>query len=134
MDSRLSGRIALITGASSGIGAATALRFANSGARIACADLQSTGIEDEIKRQFGEDRATFVEVSVAEESQIESMVKKAAEWGGRVDIVCNFAGIAKESTSNVTQPHRADDLPTEYFDQTMLINCRGVWLCCKYVY
>ena len=93
MDSRLQDRIAVITGASSGLGRATALRFANSGARIVCADLKSTGVEREITDQHGKDSAMFVKCDVTQESDIENMVKEAAQWGGRVDIACNYAGI-----------------------------------------
>ncbi|KAK3073585.1 hypothetical protein LTR53_004684 [Teratosphaeriaceae sp. CCFEE 6253] len=130
MDSRLAGRVAVITGASSGLGKATALRFANSGAKIVCADLRSTGVEEEINKQHGDGRATFVECNVSEESQIEALVKKAAEWGGRLDIMCNYAGIAVETSHAMAA--RCDNLPTEEFDRAMSINCRGVWLCCKY--
>lgn len=93
MDKRLDGRIGIITGASSGLGKATAIRFANSGARIVCADLRSSGTEEEINKQHGKDRAIFIKCDVTKEDDIADMVKKAAEWGGRVDIICNFAGI-----------------------------------------
>ena len=92
MDNRLKDRIAVITGGSSGIGRATALRFANSGARIVVADLAPAGTAREIKKIYGNDRATFVKCDVTKESEIENLVKEAAKWGGRVDIICNFAG------------------------------------------
>ena len=130
IDNRLKDRIAVITGASSGLGKATAIRFANSRARIVCADLRSTGVEDEINSQHGKDRAIFVECNVAEESEIEAMVKSATEWGGRVDIICNYAGVATETVDGIM--YRCHDLPTPLFDKTMTINSRGVWLCCKY--
>ncbi|KAK3637255.1 hypothetical protein LTR56_013793 [Elasticomyces elasticus] len=134
MDSRLNGRIAVITGASSGLGKATAIRFANSGARIVCADLKSSGVEDEINAQHGKDRAIFIACNVSEESQIEALIKQSAEWGGRIDIMCNYAGIAAETAHGIAQGAgaRCHDFPTEEFDRTMTINCRGVWLCCKY--
>lgn len=94
MDSRLEGRIAVITGGSSGLGRATAIKFANSGARVVCADLKSAGVEKEITEQHGKDRATFVKCDVTQESDIENLVKEAAKWGGRLDIICNYAGIA----------------------------------------
>ncbi|KAK0277210.1 hypothetical protein LTR35_010120 [Friedmanniomyces endolithicus] len=134
MDSRLSGRIAVITGASSGLGKATAIRFANSGARVVCSDLKSVGVEDEINKQHGKDRATFIKCNVGEESDIEALIKQAASWGGRVDILCNYAGIAAETAHGIAHgaAPRCHDFPTSGFDQTMTINCRGVWLCCKY--
>lgn len=93
MDNRLKDRIAVITGASSGLGAATAIRFANSGARVVVADLKSAGIEKEITEKHGKDKAIFVKVDVTKEDEIEAMVAEGARWGGRVDIICNYAGI-----------------------------------------
>ena len=81
-----------VTGASSGLGRATAIRFANSGARIVCADLKSSGVEQEINKHHGGDQATFIKCDVTQESEIADLVKGAAEWGGRVDIMCSFAG------------------------------------------
>lgn len=130
MDSRLRGRIAIITGASSGLGKATALRFAASGARIVCADLQSAGVEQDITARHGADAATFVACNVRQESEIQHLVAAAVEWGGRIDILCNYAGIAAETAHGMAA--RAHDLPTEDFDRTWEVNARGVWLCCKY--
>ena len=92
MDQRLKDRIAVITGGSSGLGRATAIRFANSGARIVVADLKSAGVEKEIIDKHGKDGAIFVKCDVTQESSIEALVKEAARWGGRVDIMCNYAG------------------------------------------
>jgi len=58
------------------------------------------------------------------------LVKEAVKFGGRLDIICNYAGIAVETTHGVAV--RAHDIPTKDFDLTMAINTRGVWLCCKY--
>ncbi|KAF2719237.1 NAD(P)-binding protein [Polychaeton citri CBS 116435] len=131
MDAQLTGRIAVITGGSPGIGKATALRFANAGARIVIADLKSSGVEDEIRGTHGEDRATFVACNVTDEAQIEDLFKQAARWGdGRVDISCHYAGVTTEVGTSFA--HRTHDLPTELFDRTMLVNARGVFLCCRY--
>ena len=80
MDDRLKDRIAIITGASSGIGRATALRFANSGAKIVIADLKSSGTENEIADKHGKDRATFVKCDVTQENDIASLISEAAKW------------------------------------------------------
>lgn len=96
-DTRLKGRIAIITGGSSGLGAATAIRFAEVGARVVVADLKSAGVEKKIQDKHGADSATFVKCDVTQESDIEALVKEAARWGGRVDIACNYAGILSHS-------------------------------------
>lgn len=92
-DDRLKDRVAIITGGSSGLGAATAFRFADSGARIVVTDLKSSGVEKKIQETHGKDSAMFVEVDVTQEASIQKMVKEAAKWGGRVDIICNYAGM-----------------------------------------
>lgn len=130
MDTRLKDRIAVITGASSGLGKATAIRFAASGARVVCADLKSGGVENEIVTKHGANAATFVSCDVTNESQIENLIAEAVKWAGRLDIMCNYAGVAVETSHGMAA--RAHDLPTEDFDRALSINMRGVWLCCKY--
>lgn len=126
MDERLKDRIAVITGASSGIGKAIAYRFARCGARIVCADLNTGETEEQIKKQYGTDRATFVKCDVTVESEIENLIRESVRFGGRVDIMCNFAGVIIGSGA------RCHEMETETFDKTVAINTRGVWLCCKY--
>ena len=129
-DQRLKDRIALIVGGSSGLGAATAIKFANAGARIAIADLRSNGVEEQIKQQHGEAAATFITCDVAQESSVVKMIAEVAQWGGRLDIACNFAGIFIDHLGG--GPARCHTLDAEVFDRTMTVNCRGMWLCCKY--
>lgn len=130
MDERLKDRIAIVTGGSSGIGKATALRFANSGARIIIADLNSAGTEDEICEKHGKERATFIKCDVTKEDDIAELVSNAVKWGGRLDIMCNFAGIAIETSYD--QPKRAHEMDVKDYDTVYSINERGVWLCCKH--
>ncbi|KAM0723572.1 hypothetical protein Q7P37_000559 [Cladosporium fusiforme] len=130
MDTRLQDRIAIITGASSGIGKATAIRFANSGARVVIADLQSTGVEEEIAKQHGKDSSIFIACNVCHETEIEALIKKTVQWAGRLDIIGNFAGIARETSYESRV--RCHTMETKDFDLNMEVNCRGVWLCCKY--
>lgn len=130
MDDRLKDRIAVITGASSGIGKATALRFANSGAKVIVADLKSSGTEDEITSKHGNGRATFIKCDVTKEDEIADLITNAVKWGGRLDIMANFAGIAVESSYDV--PKRAHEMDVKDYDLVYSINERGLWLCCKY--
>ena len=129
-DGRLKGRTALIVGGSSGLGKATAIRFANAGARIAIADLRSTGVEEQINQQHGEAAATFISCNVTKETNVVEMIEQVVQWGGRLDILCNFAGIFADYADG--GPARCHTLSIEQFDQTFAVNCRGTWLCCKY--
>jgi NAD(P)-dependent dehydrogenase (short-subunit alcohol dehydrogenase family) len=129
-DNRLKDRIALIVGGSSGLGKATAFKYANSGARIAIADLRSTGVEEQIKEQHGEAAATFIQCDVTQESDVVKMIEQVVQWAGRLDILCNFAGVLADHADG--GPARCHTLATELFDQTLAVNCRGLWLCCKY--
>ena len=139
-DNRLAGKIAVVTGASSGLGRAISLKFASAGARIVCADLQPgsrawrskppTPTHEEIQKHYGQDNAIFVQTDATKESEIEALVAKAVEWGGRLDIMCNNAGIATEVEKGLSL--RIHDTPTENYDRTHAINQRGVWIGCKY--
>jgi len=129
-DQRLKNRIALIVGGSSGLGKATAIKFAKQGARIAIADLRSSGVEEQLKQQHGEAAATFIPCDVTKETDVVKTIEAVAQWGGRLDILCNFAGVLIDHDRGM--PARCHTLATEYFDQTIAVNVRGMWLCCKY--
>ncbi len=91
---KLDGKVALITGAGSGIGRATAILFAKEGAKVAVADCDPTGGQETvmtIRSDGGE--AMFVEVDVSNGTQVESMVKKVIDAWGRIDILHNNAAI-----------------------------------------
>ncbi|KAG8674024.1 hypothetical protein FPOAC1_007343 [Fusarium poae] len=130
MGTRLKDRIAIITGASSGLGKGIALTFAASGARIVCADLKSVGVEQEITAKHGENTAIFVKCDVTKEGEIQHLIQEAVRFGGRLDIICNFAGVAKE-TNPQKRNLRAHEASTEDFDLTLAVNTRGLFLCCK---
>lgn len=127
---RLADRTAIVTGSSSGLGKATALRFAACGAKVLCADIHDSGVASEINRLHGPDRALFFKCDVTQEPEIQAMVQEAANFGGRIDILCNFAGIGVEGRPNPAK--NMHEMKTEDFDETFMVNVRGTWLCGKY--
>ncbi len=122
---RLKGKVAVVTGAASGIGKAIALTFAREGARQALADINVGGGEEtanQIEALQGE--AFFVETDVALSDSVKNLVDKTIERFGRIDVMVNNAGI------EVFQ--RLADTEEEMWDRLMSINLKGVFLGTKY--
>ena len=95
MPGRLDGKVALVTGASSGIGEATALALAAEGARIAAAARRSDRLDALVKRIAARGgQALPLVVDVANEAQVRAMVQRTRETWGRIDILVNDAGVA----------------------------------------
>ena len=93
----IDGHVAIVTGAASGMGRATAHLFADEGARVVVADLGADGVAhvvDEITSVHGTDSALGVVCDVADQSQLRSLVQQTIDWAGGVDIVVNNAGIS----------------------------------------
>jgi len=123
---RLKDKVALITGAGSGMGRATAVLFAREGAKVAVVDINAAGAEDTVKRissAGGEAIAIRADVSNSEDSR--SMVSSAVKKFGGLDIIFNNAGIEGEGGF-------AAEVTEEQFDRVIAINLRGVWLGMKY--
>jgi NAD(P)-dependent dehydrogenase (short-subunit alcohol dehydrogenase family) len=128
MPGTLDGKVALVTGAASGIGRATALTFAREGAKLIIADMNEDGGQQTvhmITENGGE--ATFVQVDVTSATQIEAMISKTVEIYGRLDCAFNNAGISSGGQRAFTA-----DYPEERWHQVIAINLTGVWLCMKY--
>ena len=126
MAGRLTGKVALVTGGSSGIGRATAQIFAREEARVIVADVGAEGGVETVRLindSGGE--ATFVQTDVAQPADAKGMVKKAVKTYGRLDCAFNNAGI-----EGVVQP--TVDYDEADWDRVISINLIGVWLCMKY--
>lgn len=123
---RLQGKVAVITGAASGIGEATARLFAFEGAAVLLADINDEKGEElaaDIARSGGQ--ATYVHADVAREADVKAMIDAAVSIHGRLDTVFNNAGFA-----GATGP--IAEIPVEEFDATMGVLLRGVFLGVKH--
>lgn len=122
----LQGKVALVTGSSSGIGRASALIFAREGAKVIVADVSVEGGEEtvrQVKAAGGE--ALFVKADMGKASDVEAMVNKAVTTYGRLDCAYNNAGIEGKQLSVI-------DDTEENWERVLRINLIGVWLCMKY--
>jgi NAD(P)-dependent dehydrogenase (short-subunit alcohol dehydrogenase family) len=118
---QLSGKVALITGAASGIGRATALLFAREGAAIALADLNADAgqrVADEIAHAGG--RAFFEPVDVTRAADCGRVVERTLRELGKIDILFNNAGIIRRAT--------VLDLSEEDWDRVMAVNVKAIYL------
>lgn len=121
---RLTGRTAIVTGAKSGIGLATAKRLAADGAKVVMADTENAEEEASLITAEGHD-ARFVPTDVSEEAQVINLVDKALSAHGRVDILVNSAGIELAKT--------VPDTTLAEWERVMDVNLKGVFLCSRAV-
>ncbi len=127
MTGQLDGKVAIVTGGSSGIGKATAIKLAQHGARIIIAARrveEGNQAVEEILKAGGE--AIFVKTDVAQADEVETMVSKAVETYGRLDCAVNNAGGGFRSDAD--WPDATPDALQKTFD----LNVMGTWLCMKY--
>ena len=118
--------VALITGASSGMGLATAQAFADSGAAVVLADINDEALQaaTEALRARGHE-ALGVQCDVSDEQAVAALVEQTVAAYGRLDMAFNNAGIQ-------VPPSDAADEPADTFDRVNAVNLRGVWACMKH--
>src|SRR5216683_1574424 len=126
MAGRVDGKVAVITGAGSGIGRATALAFTREGAKVVVADIVVTGGDETvrmIKAAGGE--AIFIKTDVTKAAEVEALIKQTVETYGRLDCAFNNAGIEGEIAPTA-------DCTEENWDRVVNVDLKSVWLCLKY--
>lgn len=124
---RLKDKVALITGAGSGIGRETALLFAQEGASVVVVDINDEGGHETVRLVKGQGgQATYVHADVSKAADCEKMVGVAEETYGRLNVLFNNAGISHINDDDAIATDEA------VWDLTMAINLKGVFLGCKY--
>ena len=121
----LDGRTAIVTGAGSGIGRATALLLAHCGARVVCADIDADGASrtaGAIEAAGGAASARVVDIARADE--VDALFASAAADRGRLDIVANVAGIGELRTPVV-------DVADDVLERILAVNLKGTFYCCR---
>lgn len=125
MIGQLHGKVALVTGASSGIGRATAIAFARAGAKVVVASRRITNGEETVHHihELGGE-AIFVKTDVSKAAEVEVLVNKTIDYYDRLDYACNNAGVITSSLLT--------NMLEEDWNHILDVNLKGTWLCLKY--
>jgi NAD(P)-dependent dehydrogenase (short-subunit alcohol dehydrogenase family) len=126
MAGRFEDKVALVTGAASGIGRGSAQAFAHEGAKVVVADVTEDGGRETVKLiEDAGGQATFVKTDVSKAADVEALVNEAISTYGRLDYAHNNAGVLGKARP----VHETDEAD---WDRLISINLKGVWLCMKY--
>ena len=132
MDQIFAGRVALVTGAATGIGKATAILFAQKGAKVVVATRKNVergeAVAEEIRAGGGE--ATFIRCDVSVEADVEEMVRKTVEKYGRLDYAANNAGVGPDGKRVPIVP--VFEYTEELWDSIVDVNLKGTLFCMKH--
>jgi 3-oxoacyl-[acyl-carrier protein] reductase len=125
---RLADKIAIITGAGSGLGRASAILFASEGAKVVVADINDAGGEETVAaiRDSGGE-AIFVHTDVSKASDVKNLVKTTKDKFGKIDIILNSAGVPQRPTS-------VEDLDESLWDHIFSVNVKSMFLMAKYAF
>jgi 3-oxoacyl-[acyl-carrier protein] reductase len=121
---RLAGKVAIVTGSSSGIGKAIALRFGEEGAKVVVAARRKSLCDQTAEQISGKGgQAVVIQTDVSLEADVEALFAKTVRHFGRVDIAVNNAGIFGG--------RRIAETTTKTYDEVMNVNLRGIFFCCR---
>ncbi len=119
----LAGRVALITGASKGLGRATALRLAKDGANVVVNYQSDTNGAQEVVEQIGSDRAIAIQADAGNVAAVTGLVEQTIARFGKIDILLPFAGMMAPSPLEATTE--------ELFDSMFALNVKGPYFLCQ---
>jgi len=126
VDITFANQVALVTGAASGLGLATAKVFAEAGASVVMADWNEQAVRAAADELAGKGYKTLgIRCDVADDAQVEARVDQTVATFGRLDVAYNNAGVQNVLAETA-------DSPREDYDRVMAINLRGVWSCMKF--